>query len=193
MTGYFQQVAAGIQQQNAKTEEDFAALSRQLLEPHWQMNFQQITCCIHLSYNSKMPKKISQNFGRCYKLSSLINILNTSFQKAYSSYFHVAVDKPICFMANHNEAIHADQTKNRAQIQRDVESRWLRDWLSLTLTSTNNSQCSNPPSCGSIAHCAFFYRARCRCRFKSLVHLFFCTDKAASLFLRRHFLWNIQI
>lgn len=57
------------------------------------------------------------------KLSQVLQAEALSFQKAYRSYVNVTVDKSmILCMPNHNEAIRATQTKDRARIL-SVESR----------------------------------------------------------------------
>lgn len=55
--------------------------------------FQQITRCLHLNDNSKIPDKTSPNFDRCYRVRPLMEMLNINFQKEYKPSSHVAVDE----------------------------------------------------------------------------------------------------
>ncbi|XP_049527551.1 piggyBac transposable element-derived protein 4-like [Dermacentor silvarum] len=55
--------------------------------------FQQITRCLHLNDNSKIPDKTSPNFDRCYRVRPLMEMLNINFQKEYKPSSYVAVDE----------------------------------------------------------------------------------------------------
>ncbi|KAH8028374.1 hypothetical protein MRX96_000114 [Rhipicephalus microplus] len=55
--------------------------------------FQQITRCLHLNDNSKIPDKTSLNFDRCYRVRPLMEMVNTNFQSEYKPSSHVAVDE----------------------------------------------------------------------------------------------------